>query len=112
MNRQNKDDHSAALEFLDNVLERELKRILLPLLDAPDHVLETGRHLFGIEIKTPLSSVRELIRSDDAWLVACAVAAAAELKMRQLIPDILEAAKNSGREVAEVARSAMARLAA
>jgi len=40
------------------------------------------------------------------------VEAADELKMRQLIPDILEAAKNSGREVAEVARSAMARLAA
>ena len=84
----------------------------LPLLDAPDHVLETGQNLFGIEVKTPLSAIRDLIRSEDAWLVACAMAAAGELKMRQLMPDILEAAKNSGREVAEVARSATARLAA
>jgi hypothetical protein len=104
--------HTAALDFLDNVLERDLKRVLLPLLDAPGHVLETGRHLFGIEVKTAETAIRDLIRSGDPWLVACAVAAAGELGMRRLAPDIQQAAENTGSDVAEVARSAAAALAA
>jgi AAA family ATP:ADP antiporter len=104
--------HTAALDFLDNVLERDLKRVLLPLLDAPGHVLETGRHLFGIEVKTAETAIRDLIRSGDPWLVACAVAAAGELGMHRLAPDIQQAAENTGADVAEVARSAAAALAA
>ena len=110
--RHTGEQHSAALEFLDSVLDRDLKRVLLPLLDAPDHVIETGRHLFGIEVKTPETAVRDLICSGDPWLVACAVAAAGELRMRRLAPDIEQAARNTGAEVAEVARSAVASMAA
>ena len=94
------------------MLERDLKRILLPLLDAPGHVLETGRHLFGIDVKTPETAVRDLIRSGDVWLAACAVAAAGELKMHRLAPDVRQAAENTGAEVAEVARSVEPLLAA
>ncbi len=106
------EQHASALEFLDNVLERDLKRVLLPLLDAPGHALETGRHLFGIQKKTLETSIRDLIRSGDPWLVACAVAAAGELGMRRLAPDIQMAAQHTGPDVAEVARSAAALLAA
>lgn len=112
VNRRHGEQFSAALEFLDSVLERDLKRILLPLLDAPEHVLETGRHLFSIEPKTPEEAIRELIRSGDPWLVACAVAATGELRLHRLAPDIQDAAKNTGPEVAEVARSTVALLAA
>ena len=55
---------------------------------------------------------RELIRSGDPWLVACAVAAAGELRLHQLTPEIQHAAENTGPDVAEVARSAVALLAA
>jgi ATP:ADP antiporter, AAA family len=112
VNRQHGEQFSAALEFLDSVLERDLKRILLPLLDAPEHLLETGRHLYKIEPKTPEQAIRELIRSGDPWLVACAVAAAGELRLHQLTPEIQHAAENTGPDVAEVARSAVALLAA
>jgi ATP:ADP antiporter, AAA family len=112
VSRRGGEQYSAALEFLDNVLERDLKRVLLPLLDAPGHVLETGRHLFGIEVKTAETAIRDLIRSGDPWLVACAVAAAADLGMRRLAPDIRQAAENTGPDVAEVARAAAAALAA
>jgi AAA family ATP:ADP antiporter len=112
VSRRQGEQFSAALEFLDSVLERDLKRVLLPLLDAPDHLIETGRHLFGISVKTPETAIRELIRSGDPWLVACAVAAAGELGMRKLVPDIQEAARNTGAEVAEVARTAAAQLPA
>src|SRR5205085_12033535 len=110
--RRQHDEATAALEFLDNTLERDLKRILLPLLDAPEHLHEHGRELFGVEVRSAEDAIRELIRSHDPWLVACAMAAAAELGMRNLAPDIHQAAEESQEEVLEVARSAEARLAA
>ena len=103
---------TAALEFLDNTLERSLKRVLLPLLDAPEHILEHGRELYGLEIPSAEEAIRELIHSHDPWLTACAMAAAAELELRNLAPEIHQAAQDSQEEVIEVARSAEARLAA
>jgi HEAT repeat protein len=103
---------TAALEFLDTILERDLKRILLPLFDAPEHLLEHGREFFGVEVRSAEDAIRELIRSQDPWLVACSVAAAAELQLRGLVPDIARAAEESHGEVSEVARSAEAQLAA
>jgi AAA family ATP:ADP antiporter len=99
-------DATAALEFLDNILERNLKRIFLPLLDAPEHLLERGRDLFGVEVRSAEAAIRELIRSHDPWLVACAIAAAAELNLRSLAPDIAVAAQDAVEDVAEVARAA------
>jgi AAA family ATP:ADP antiporter len=106
------EDAAAAMEFLDNVLERNLKRILIPLLDAPEHVADRGRELFGLEARTAEEAIRDLIRSHDPWLVACAMAAAAELRLRSLAPEIAQAAEESEEEVSEVARSAEAALAA
>jgi len=103
---------TAALEFLDNTLERNLKRILLPLLDAPEHILEHGRQLYGVEIPSAEEAIRELIHSRDLWLTACAMAAAAELELRNLAREIHQAAEESQDEVSLVARSAAARLAA
>ena len=103
---------TAALEFLDNTMERDLKRFLLPLLDAPENLLEHGRELFGVEPPTAEDATRDLIRSRDPWLVACAISAAGELKLRNLAPVIAEAAADAQAEVAEVARRAGAALAA
>ncbi len=109
---QQHEQSTAALEFLDTTLERNLKRFLLPLLDAPDNVNERGRELFGLEPRTAEEAIREMIRSHDPWLVACAMAAAAELKLKNLAPEIAQAAEDSEAEVSEVARSAEAALAA
>ena len=64
------------------------------------------------QARTAEDAVRDLIRSRDPWLAACAMAAAAELGMRNLAPEIHQAAAESEEEVLEVARSAEARLAA
>jgi ATP/ADP translocase len=112
VSRNRHEEATAALEFLDNTLERNLKRILLPLLDAPEHILEHGRELYGVEIRSAEEAIRELIHSRDPWLAACAMAAAAELDLRSLAPVIYQAAEEAQVEVSEVARSAAARLAA
>ncbi len=111
VNRGAGEQYAAALEFLDNVLDRELKRILLPLLDDAGNLVERGRALFGVEIRNPEQAIRELIRSGDPWLVACAMAAAGELRFRALDPEIAEAGRNAGPEIGRVALAARAALA-
>jgi ATP:ADP antiporter, AAA family len=106
VSRQRAEEVSAALEFLDSVLDRTLKKILLPLLDAAENLLSNGRQLFGVDIRDTESAVRELIHARDPWLAACAMAAAAELGLRQLAPEIADAARHAEPEVSEVARSA------
>ena len=111
VSRRRTEELSAALDFLDNVLDWELRRVLLPLLDAPAHLAEKGRDLFGIEVLDVESALRELIRSGDPWLVACASATAAELGTHNLAQDIAQAAEGAGKEAAQVAHAAAAALA-
>jgi len=100
---------STALDFLDNILDRDVKRYLMPLLDASDQA-RRGRELFGIQDKDAVAALRELIRSDDPWLAVCAVATAAELQLRDLIPEIRDV-RDAGAGIGPVAESAMAALA-
>ncbi len=110
VSRESGEEHTAALEFLDTTLDRNLKRILIPLLDAPEARIERGRELFGVEPMTAEQAIRELLRSHDPWLVPCAMATAAELQLRDLAPEIAEAAAHGESEVSEVAKSAEAAL--
>jgi AAA family ATP:ADP antiporter len=110
VNRGRKEEFHAALEFLESILERELKRILMPLLETSGQP-QAGRELFGIREKSAAAAVQELIHCDDPWLVACAMATAAELKLRELAPEIRNAARHAGAEVNQVARAAAAALA-
>jgi AAA family ATP:ADP antiporter len=112
MNRKDREEHVAALEFLDNVLERELKRIILPLLDPDSRLSDVGSSVFGVQKKDAQSALRELMRSGDSWLVATAIATAAEMGMSDLAPEIEAHSTGSGSEVEAVARAAMASLAA
>lgn len=106
VSRSRREEMSTAIEFLDTVLERDIKKIMLPLLDAPEHLAERARDLFGVEYSDAASAIHELIRSRDPWLAACAMAAAAELQLRHLAPAIGEAAEHAESDLAEVARSA------
>jgi ATP:ADP antiporter, AAA family len=88
-------DSATALEFLDNILDRDLKRVLLPLLDAPQNLLSHGRDLFGVQSLPVEDAIRSQIRSGDPWLAACAMAAAVELKMSSLASDIAHSGPES-----------------
>jgi hypothetical protein len=105
-----KEQFQAALEFLDNVLHRPLKRVLVPLLDATDRVTEHGRMLFGVEVRDVETTLRDLMTQDDPWLRACAMATAAERKVYALKPDIAGISRQARGEVGDVARTAAAAL--
>lgn len=102
------EDIGAALEFLDETLDRDLKRVVLPMLDEPEHVHEFGRRLFGCERQTAESAIRELIATGDPWIVACAIAAARELKLSGLLPEIQRASRGASDSVRQIADEAMA----
>jgi AAA family ATP:ADP antiporter len=110
VSRRQTEEFAAALEFLDNVLDRELKKVLMPLLDAPGNEVGASREMFGVEPLSAEAAIRELIRSSDPWLKACAMAAAAELKLAGLREEISAGADGAGADVTEVARAAVAAL--
>jgi ATP:ADP antiporter, AAA family len=82
-----KEQFLAALEFLDTVLEPRLKRVVMPMLDSTEQVVQRGRDLFGLEVRDVESAVRDLLESGDPWLKECALAAAAEQKVRVAVAD-------------------------
>ncbi len=100
-----------AHDYLDSLLEREIKRLILPLLDSPDRLSTHARDLLRIEPKSLETAVRELLLSGDSWLAMCAIASAAELKLRGLAADIARAGEHAGEETVAVARAAAAALA-
>lgn len=111
VNRGRTEELSTAVEFLDNVLDRELKRVLLPLFDAPENVAERGREVFGVERMTTETALRKLLESGDEWLVCCAIATAAQLKIASLRGLVAEMRQGAGEEVGRVAAAAAAALA-
>lgn len=111
VSRKNQEDVAAAIEFLETVLDRPLKRVVVPILEPTGALAEKGKELFGIEFRSAEQALRELIRAGDPWLVACAVAAAAEAGQSALVPEIREVRTNGGSDVSEVAGSALAALA-
>jgi AAA family ATP:ADP antiporter len=107
-----REEATAALEMLENMLEHSLRRVVVPLMDLPSSVVEKGRELFRIEVGTTESALRELLQTGDTWLVACAAASAAEQGMHSLAAEIQAGAEKDPAEVGPVARSALAALAA
>ncbi len=103
------ESYTTALEFLDQVLDRDLKRVVLPLLDSSTNVLERGKELYGVNLPEVEEALRRLMKSGDNWLVCCAMATAGEWKMKQLSDDI-RCLKDSGEEVCAVASQVSATL--
>lgn len=111
VHRQQSEEFATALEFLDNLLDHELKHVLLPLFDGSPHLIDIGRETFGVEPPGLETALRQQIHSRDEWLAPCAMATAAELGVRSLKDDIVQAAADSAPAVNQVARDAIAALA-
>jgi hypothetical protein len=100
------------MDFLDSVLERDVKKVVLPLLDEDARVSQVGRDMFGLQALDAASALRQLMRSGDRWLVACAIATAAELNVKELRPEVeAHARRGADNEVGQVALSVLPALA-
>jgi AAA family ATP:ADP antiporter len=110
MNRGAHDDVAAALEFLDNVLDKDLKRIVVPLLEDGD-VQQRARDMYKTDVPDAETAIRELINSGDEWLASCAMATAAQLGLKGLARDIHGICERNDGDLGQVARDAAVALA-
>ena len=111
LTKRDRDTHSAAIDFLDSVLDQDLKKVVVPILDAPERALERGKALFGIEPQDVESTIGTLMQSDEQWIASCAIAAAGELKLRSLAGEVAKAVHRRDPAVSHVAAAAAAALA-
>jgi ATP:ADP antiporter, AAA family len=100
-----------AHDYLDSLLEREIKRLVMPLLDSGDRLSAHARDLLRIEPKSLETAVGELLRSGDSWITMCAIATASEMKLKGLARDIAKAAEHAGQDTVALASAAAATLA-
>jgi hypothetical protein len=80
-----------ALEFLDNVLDQDLRRVLVPLLDGSvslDERIALADQLVGAPVETAEDAVATLLASEDAWLRSCAVYAVGALQLHGLAGEV------------------------
>ena len=84
---------AAALEFLGNLLSKDHKDQILPLLEAtsPETVPDVGSRLIDRSSLNLDRILRELINGKDAWLAACAATLVGKLRIIELAPVLEEA---------------------
>ena len=111
LTKLDKDRHSAAIDFLDSVLDQDLKKVVVPIFDAPERALERGKALFGVEPDDVEAVIGTLMHSDERWIASCAIAAAAELKLQSLAGEVAKAVHRRDPAVSHVAAAAAAALA-
>lgn len=103
-----------ALEFLDNVLKPELRRVLVPLLDSQvsvDERIDLANRLVGAPLESTDQAVATLLASEDAWLRSCAVYAVGALQLHGLEADLRTIEKTAGPALQEGVQAALQRLA-
>jgi AAA family ATP:ADP antiporter len=101
--------HDNALEYLDNVLDPELRRNLVPLLDArigDSERAHQAERITGSGSPSLNEAVAFLLQSGDPWLKCCGAAAAAAYRLHLFQPSLDRCATDSDPAVREAARQA------
>jgi hypothetical protein len=102
-----------ALEFLDNVLKPELRRLLLPLLDSHvtiDERIAIANQIVGAPVETAEQAITTLLASEDSWLRSRAVYAVGALRLHNLGAGLQKLAESADPAVRDGAQVALQRL--
>jgi AAA family ATP:ADP antiporter len=102
-----------ALEFLDNVLKPDLRRLLLPLLDSHVTVEERiaiANQLVGAPLETPEQAITTLLASEDHWLRSCGAYAVGAMRLHHLEADLQKLADIPDPTIRENVQVALHRL--
>jgi AAA family ATP:ADP antiporter len=104
-----------ALEFLENVLNSQLRGVLVPLLDgkvSPRERAAIAERLVHAKVENREQAVAELVASDDPWLKSCGAYAIGTLGMISLQIELDKCLEHPDPLLRETARAAKLRLAA
>jgi AAA family ATP:ADP antiporter len=102
-----------ALEYLDNILKPELRRLLVPLLDSQVTVAERiamANGLVGAPLETAEQSIATLLASGDPWLKSSAVYAAGVLRLHNLEAELHKLEGSADPDLREHVQVALQRL--
>jgi AAA family ATP:ADP antiporter len=80
-----------SLELLDNVLDPELRQLLVPLLDSQvstDERIAIANRLVGAPLDTAEQAVETLLSSEDPWLRSSAIYAVGALQLHALAGEL------------------------
>ncbi len=107
-----KNQHASAIEFLDNVVGRNVKKYLFPIVDRVSEsvAISRGVELFGLEVRTTDDALLKLIEGDDAWLKTCALFCAKDSNAEEVRNAIRAAASDPDPVVRETAQLALGRI--
>jgi len=105
-------ERANAIELMDNLLEREMKRLLLPILeDSPlSEKIKKGRSFYEIWEKPPAVQLIDLINSNSSWLRACSLYTIGENRMVELAEKVKSLTEDSDCIVKETARDCLGKL--
>jgi ATP/ADP translocase/HEAT repeat protein len=107
-----KDRHASAVEFLDNVVGKNIKKYLLPIIDRISEAvaIKRGQELFGLEVKTRDDALLKLIDGSDAWLKTCAIYCVTQADSEEVQRAARGALRDHDPIVVETAKLVLARL--
>jgi hypothetical protein len=103
-----------SLELLDNVLEPELRQLLVPLLDSQvttEERIALANRLIGAPLDSPAQAVSTLLDSEDPWLRSSAVYAVGALQLHQLQGELDRYDNDSDPVLKQTVKAARRRLA-
>ena len=107
--------HDNALEFLESILNPQLRNLMLPIIDSQVGVavrVQQATRLLGAEVETHEQAVAALIVSEDPWLKSCAAYAIGSLRLKSLAHELDQWLDADDPLLRETARHAKARMAA
>lgn len=100
-----------AIELLDSVVERQVKAVLIPLLEAPvERVIDIARKGFDIERQPVVIRLAYLAQGPDGWLSACALHRVGLLGLHSLASVVIASLEAVDPVVREAALAACRRL--
>jgi AAA family ATP:ADP antiporter len=101
-----------AIEFLDNILRSEFKKLIVPIIEmAPvETLLNMTKSEFGYAVPTDDESVEILLEGPDNWLRACALYLIAELHYDKYKEKVVGLGSHPDNVVRETARLCFDRL--
>ncbi len=100
-----------AIEFLDNVLESDLKRSLIPIVEsARPQILKNQKPPTGSRLLEEEVSIELVLKGDDTWLSACAIYLIAMFDQRQFLDSVRPLMESPKPLIRETARLCIQRL--
>ena len=107
-----KERRASAIEFLDSLLQPDLKSVILPLVEetSTERLLERAARTFGLHPKSREEALRTVLDQKDAWLLACALYEIGTHRFLRLEDRCRELVDDSRDVVRETAAWTLARL--